>query len=368
MAPRGARRGPGDQEPADRDRQGEPASSPRATASSSPARRSRTTSTSCGASWRSPTRGCSSTRSAFATQYQLGGAGNEDADADALAAPAPAHRRVRLPPHEDRPGHRRRAARTASSCATTASSPASRSRSTRRPSRAMLDEVAEITEHEAAPAARASPASRSSSRSATTRRASSPTTTSELAGRSGQARPPRRAGRGDHRRGRGRRRVQPVRRLPAPHRAAPAARARPRRAGARTAGCRAPARDKIVERVLATAAAPACSRSRCEAGGTGLNLVRANHVIHFDRWWNPAVEDQASDRVWRIGQTRGVEVHTLVCPGTIEERIAAVIEAEARARGLGDRVDRDAGHRARRRRARSRSCSSTSRHATGRQS
>jgi SNF2 family DNA or RNA helicase len=65
-----------------------------------------------------------------------------------------------------------------------------------------------------------------------------------------------------------------------------------------------------------------------KAGGTGLNLVRANHVIHFDRWWNPAVEDQASDRVWRIGQTRGVEVHTLVCPGTIEERIAAVIEAK----------------------------------------
>jgi superfamily II DNA or RNA helicase len=64
------------------------------------------------------------------------------------------------------------------------------------------------------------------------------------------------------------------------------------------------------------------------AGGTGLNLIRANHVIHFDRWWNPAVEDQASDRVWRIGQTRGVVVHTLVCPGTIEERIAAIIEAK----------------------------------------
>ena len=64
------------------------------------------------------------------------------------------------------------------------------------------------------------------------------------------------------------------------------------------------------------------------AGGTGLNLVRANHVIHFDRWWNPAVEDQASDRVWRIGQTRGVVVHTLVCPGTIEERIAAIIESK----------------------------------------
>ena len=76
------------------------------------------------------------------------------------------------------------------------------------------------------------------------------------------------------------------------------------------------------------------------AGGTGLNLVRANHVIHFDRWWNPAVEDQASDRVWRIGQTRGVVVHTLVCPGTIEERIAELIEREAGARRRGDHLDR----------------------------
>lgn len=63
-----------------------------------------------------------------------------------------------------------------------------------------------------------------------------------------------------------------------------------------------------------------------KAGGTGLNLVRANHAIHFDRWWNPAVEDQASDRVWRIGQTRGVVVHTLVCPGTLEERIADLLD------------------------------------------
>ncbi len=88
------------------------------------------------------------------------------------------------------------------------------------------------------------------------------------------------------------------------------------------------------------------------AGGTGLNLVRANHVIHFDRWWNPAVEDQASDRVWRIGQTRGVVVHTLVCPGTIEERIAAIIEAKRALAGSDHHVDRAADHRARRRRAR----------------
>jgi SNF2 family DNA or RNA helicase len=86
-------------------------------------------------------------------------------------------------------------------------------------------------------------------------------------------------------------------------------------------------RDEIVEQFSAGTGAGVLAVS-LRAGGTGLNLVRANHVIHFDRWWNPAVEDQASDRVWRIGQTRGVEVHTLVCPGTIEERIATVIEAK----------------------------------------
>jgi hypothetical protein len=62
-----------------------------------------------------------------------------------------------------------------------------------------------------------------------------------------------------------------------------------------------------------------------KAGGTGLNLVRATHVIHYDRWWNPAVEQQASDRAWRIGQDRPVQVHRLICQGTLEERIAEVI-------------------------------------------
>ena len=58
-----------------------------------------------------------------------------------------------------------------------------------------------------------------------------------------------------------------------------------------------------------------------KAGGTGLNLTGANHVIHFDRWWNPAVENQATDRAFRIGQTKDVVVHKMVCTGTIEERI-----------------------------------------------
>ena len=63
-----------------------------------------------------------------------------------------------------------------------------------------------------------------------------------------------------------------------------------------------------------------------KAGGSGLNLTQAAHVIHFDRWWNPAVENQATDRAFRIGQNQNVLVHKFVCRGTIEERIDAVIE------------------------------------------
>lgn len=63
-----------------------------------------------------------------------------------------------------------------------------------------------------------------------------------------------------------------------------------------------------------------------KAGGTGLNLTAATHVIHYDRWWNPAVENQASDRAWRIGQDRPVQIHQLVCEGTLEERIAELLE------------------------------------------
>lgn len=65
-----------------------------------------------------------------------------------------------------------------------------------------------------------------------------------------------------------------------------------------------------------------------KAAGTGLNLTRADHVIHFDRWWNPAVEDQATDRAYRIGQTRPVQVHRLIAEGTIEDRIAAMLESK----------------------------------------
>jgi non-specific serine/threonine protein kinase len=72
-----------------------------------------------------------------------------------------------------------------------------------------------------------------------------------------------------------------------------------------------------------------------KAGGTGLNLTAATNVVHYDRWWNPAVEDQATDRAFRIGQKRNVQVRKFVCGGTLEERIDALIEAK---RALADRI------------------------------
>ena len=72
-----------------------------------------------------------------------------------------------------------------------------------------------------------------------------------------------------------------------------------------------------------------------KAGGTGLNLTRADHVVHIDRWWNPAVEDQATDRAHRIGQTRPVQVHRMVTQGTVEERVAELLR---RKRSLADSV------------------------------
>ncbi len=65
-----------------------------------------------------------------------------------------------------------------------------------------------------------------------------------------------------------------------------------------------------------------------KAGGTGLNLTRANHVFHFDRWWNTAVENQATDRAFRIGQTKNVQVHKFICAGTLEEKIDQLIEGK----------------------------------------
>ena len=72
-----------------------------------------------------------------------------------------------------------------------------------------------------------------------------------------------------------------------------------------------------------------------KAGGTGLNLTRANHVFHFDRWWNPATENQATDRAFRIGQQKNVLVHKFICAGTMEEKINEMIESK---RELAERV------------------------------
>jgi SNF2 family DNA or RNA helicase len=84
------------------------------------------------------------------------------------------------------------------------------------------------------------------------------------------------------------------------------------------------ARDRIVSDFQASTEAGAMVLS-LKAGGTGLNLTAASHVVLYDRWWNPAVEDQARDRVWRIGQTSTVICHRLVCPGTVDERVEEVV-------------------------------------------
>ncbi len=94
------------------------------------------------------------------------------------------------------------------------------------------------------------------------------------------------------------------------------------------------ARDEMVAR-FQSEAGPALFVLSLKAGGTGLNLTVANHVIHFDRWWNPAVEDQATDRAFRIGQHKNVQVRKLTCVGTLEERIDRLI---AEKRELADRV------------------------------
>lgn len=86
-------------------------------------------------------------------------------------------------------------------------------------------------------------------------------------------------------------------------------------------------RGRIVEAFQGEAYVPFLVLS-VKAGGAGLNLTCASHVIHFDRWWNPAVENQATDRAYRIGQTQNVMVHKLVCEGTIEEKIDAMIESK----------------------------------------
>ncbi len=98
-------------------------------------------------------------------------------------------------------------------------------------------------------------------------------------------------------------------------------------------GTPVPERERMVDR-FQSGATPVLVLS-LKAAGTGLNLTRAGHVVHFDRWWNPAVEEQATDRAYRIGQTQPVQVHRLIAEGTVEDRIAEMLEAK---RALADAV------------------------------
>jgi SNF2 family DNA or RNA helicase len=94
-------------------------------------------------------------------------------------------------------------------------------------------------------------------------------------------------------------------------------------------------RDQMVKRFQEDEHAPPIFILSLKAGGTGLNLTRANHVFHFDRWWNPAVENQATDRAFRIGQKHNVQVHKFVTTGTLEEMIDEMIESK---KGLAQAV------------------------------
>jgi len=88
-------------------------------------------------------------------------------------------------------------------------------------------------------------------------------------------------------------------------------------------------RDEMVARFQEDAAAPHVFILSLKAGGSGINLTRADRVIHYDRWWNPAVENQATDRAYRIGQTKNVQVYKFLVAGTLEEKIDALIERKS---------------------------------------
>ena len=100
-----------------------------------------------------------------------------------------------------------------------------------------------------------------------------------------------------------------------------------RRGGVIHGGVPVKERTAIVERFQSESYVPYLVLS-VKAGGTGLNLTKANHVIHFDRWWNPSVENQATDRAFRIGQEKNVMVHKFVCKGSVEEKIDALISSK----------------------------------------
>jgi len=92
-------------------------------------------------------------------------------------------------------------------------------------------------------------------------------------------------------------------------------------------GLRRGARDTMISE-FQNGEGPGAMVLSLKAGGTGLNLTAASHVVLYDRWWNPAVEDQARDRVWRIGQKNTVVCHRLVCPGTVDERVEEIVSGK----------------------------------------
>ena len=157
---------------------------------------------------------------------------------------------------------------------------------------------------------------------------------SRVGGPLGQAR----AARGDARGGARRRRegaaVHAVRRVRRDAARPPAGAVRPRGAVPARRRAARPSATRWSQRFQGPGGPPLFVLS-LKAGGTGLTLTAANHVVHVDRWWNPAVEDQATDRAYRIGQTRQVQVRKLVCAGTLEEKIAAMLRDK---RGLAASV------------------------------
>jgi hypothetical protein len=108
-------------------------------------------------------------------------------------------------------------------------------------------------------------------------------------------------------------------------------------------------RDEMVRRFQDDARGPQIFVLSVKAGGSGLTLTAASHVFHYDRWWNPAVEDQATDRAYRIGQRRAVQVHKLVCAGTIEDKVDRLLEHKrelaARVIGAGEQWITELGNR-----------------------
>ena len=106
------------------------------------------------------------------------------------------------------------------------------------------------------------------------------------------------------------------------------------RSGSSTAALPARQRDELVAS-FSSPEGPSVLVISIRAGGRGLNLPAANHVFHFDRWWNPAVEQQATDRAYRFGQRKDVFVHSLICTATLEERIDELLDSK---RELAEKV------------------------------